>query len=49
MGGITEAKSDLAATDSFKVIGIASLVDVSEKSLGTLPMGNLANKPSDFV
>ena len=49
MGAITEKKDDLLASDSFKVIGIANLVDVTEKSLGTLSMGNLTNKPSGFV
>ena len=41
--------SDVASTDTFKVVGIAVLTDVAENSLGTISMGNLTNKPSGFA
>ena len=49
MGGITDDKSDLASTDSFKVLGIANVVGVADEALGTLNMHNLSNKSTDFV
>jgi len=41
--------SDVASTDTFKVVGIAVLTDVAENALGTISMGNLTNKPSGFA
>ena len=40
--------SDVASTDTFKVVGIAVLSDVAENALGTMSMGNLTNKPTGF-
>ena len=43
--------SDVASTDTFKVVGIAVLTDVAEGALGSsgVSLGNLTNKPSGFA
>ena len=42
--------SDVASSDTFKVVGIAVLTDVAEASLGSsLSLGNLTNKPTGFA